>query len=96
MTLEALKETTDLNIIIDKMMKSGESAPEFTKKYEKYAMDRIEIYTAKVSKRIGFELQDTVEEYSGELMDCISEINRAYYKNGMNAGAVLLLQLMGF
>ena len=45
---------------------------------------------------IGFELQDTVEEHSGELMDCISEINRAYYKNGMKAGAVLLLQLMGF
>ncbi len=96
MNLETLKKAEDLDIIIDKMLEKEETVPEFAKKCERYAADRIESYTSKVTGMRAVKLQELVEEHSGELMDTVCEIGRAYYKNGMKAGAALLLQLIGF
>ncbi len=96
MTLDALKKATDLNILIDSLLKNNENAPEFSKEYDEYVMDSIEKYTSKVTGLITFQLQDTINDNSGILTDCIYEMSRTYYRNGMKAGAVLLMQLMGF
>lgn len=96
MNLDALKKATDLNIIIDGLLRSSGNIPDFSKECEEKAMDSIEKYTSEVTGSFAIQLQELVEEHSGMLKDCISEMNRVYYRNGMQAGAVLLMQLMGF
>lgn len=96
MTLNALKKATDLNIIIDSLLKDNENVPDFSKECEEKVIDSIEKYTSKVTGLLTFQLQDMINDHSRELTDCISEISRTYYRNGMKAGAVLLMQLMGF
>lgn len=96
MTLDALKKATDLNIIINNLLQKNENAPEFSKECEEKVMDSIEKYTSKVTGLLTFQLQDTINDNFEILTDCIHETNRNYYRNGMKAGAVLLMQLMGF
>lgn len=96
MTLDALKKATDPNIIIDSLLKDNENVPDFSKECEEKVIDSIEKYTSEVTGSFAIQLQELVEEHSGMLKDCISEMNRVYYRNGMQAGAVLLMQLMGF
>lgn len=95
MDTETLRKAVDLDVVIESVFGSTEPVPAFIKKHEKHAAERIEAYTSKVTGRHGEEMQKLVEEHAGELMDEICEISRAYFKDGIMAGAGLLLQLLG-
>ena len=95
MTFNELKNTAGLDIIIDRMFENPDSVPDFTKKYEQCVMDGIEAYTADVVKCTGSELQKLVENHASTLFSNMQRINSIYFKNGMKAGAFLILQIMG-
>lgn len=96
MNIKEIKETVDLDIIINNVLDNDNITPEFVKECQKAAMCKAVEYTSKITNKYGMELTDLVEDQAGELLDSICDANYIYFKNGMAAGAVLLLQLLGF
>ena len=96
MNIKDLKEVVDLDIIINNVLDNDNITPEFVKECQKEAMRKAVEYTSKITNKYGMELTDLVEDQAGELLDSICNANCIYFKNGMAAGAALLLQLLGF
>lgn len=96
MNIKEIKEAFDLDIIVNNVLDNDNITPEFVRECQKAAMCKVSEFAAKITNKYGIELTELVEDQAGGLLDSICDVNYIYFKNGMAAGAVLLLQLLGF
>ena len=95
MNIDEMKKMFDLDDIVNKVLDADET-PEFARKCQKLAINKVESYTARITIQFGIEQQKMVETQSVDLFDSMFDINCIYFKKGMAAGAVLLLQMLKF